>query len=160
MRRLRISENKWKYFSFILIAVIAVGITAPRSFADSTSSILYIVTNIQKTLLPNLQTTVDSIKTATTDNLDAKVSSRADGSLYNSARASKLDNLDNLDAKMSDVKAKTDLIPSTPPNGVTKSIAIDKSVAPGDGKSVLIPLTPSQANTLFSGTATITYITQ
>ena len=103
MRRLRISENKWKYFSFILIAVIAVGITAPRSFADSTSSILYIVTNIQKTLLPNLQATVDSIKTATTDNLDAKVSSRADGSLYNSARASKLDNLDNLDAKMSDV---------------------------------------------------------
>lgn len=47
-------------------------------------------------------------RAAKLDNLDAKVSSRADGSYYTPARASKLDKLDKLDATVSSRLSKTD----------------------------------------------------
>ena len=107
------NDNKWKYLSFALMAIIAIptvsNIVAPQAFAAATDSILIIVTDIQSKVnnttfgLQAIKNAINALSTSTNTNLDAKVSTRATQT-----------SVDNLQTTANKIKFQTDKLPSDP----------------------------------------------
>lgn len=70
------SQNKWKYSTIGLLAILAVGFSFPQAFAHVTSSVSHNVTHILDALAV-IDSNVDDIK-AQTDNLPADPASSTD----------------------------------------------------------------------------------
>lgn len=163
MGNFEISKRKWKYLSFALMGTILVGVTMQQANAATDISqlpqqILNIVkssvygneaiknqvdTKASQTSVDTANSKLDSLQTdlntIDTSNLDVAVSTRASQITADA------------------IKAKTDNLPSK--FSAPRSFAVNTSIDPADGDTAVVVLTPSESNTIFSGTAFISYKT-
>ena len=159
------NDNKWKYLSFVLMAIIAIptvsNIVAPQAFAAATDSILTIVTDIQskvnnttfglqaiKNAINTLQTSANNGATQTSVN-----------TLQTTANAinAKTDNLPSDPASSTDVsnarfQIENSIADAVSQIGPTKAVVIDYEVNPPDGSNVPKVAIALETDRTYSGT--------
>ena len=123
-------SKKWKFLSIGLMAILATGFVAPQAFADMTSSILSMVTNIQSQVnnttygLKAIQNNVNSVKTNTGSYFAA--------SDFNDTKGEVTRQIPQTDGKTVEINISAQCFVGTPDNNQNKSfISVEVSLGSG-----------------------------